>query len=39
MAPKPAFDLDSLSSAIPTVFNQVQTSAATHKNCVTLFKI
>lgn len=40
MAPKPSFELDSLSTIIPSVFDQVQTSAATHKkNCVTLYKL
>ncbi|KAL5480828.1 YCG1_1 [Sanghuangporus weigelae] len=40
MAPRAPFDLDSLTTAIPAVFNQAQTSAATHKkNCVALFKL
>ena len=41
MAPaKRAFDLNTLSTTIPNVFDQVQTSVATHKkNCVALFKL
>lgn len=39
MAPR-AFDLDSLGTAIPTIFDQVQSSAATHKkNCIALYKL
>lgn len=40
MAPRLPFDLESLSTAIPAVLDQVQSSAATHKkNCVALFKL
>ncbi|KAL5523223.1 YCG1_2 [Sanghuangporus sanghuang] len=40
MAPRAHFDLDQLTTAIPAVFDQAQTSAATHKkNCVALFKL
>lgn len=40
MAPKRTFDLDELQATIPNIFDQVQTSAATHKkNCVALYKL
>ena len=40
MAPRQEFDLDSLSSLVPTIFDQAQSSAATHKkNCVALHKL
>ncbi|THH04392.1 hypothetical protein EW145_g5551 [Phellinidium pouzarii] len=40
MAPKDQFDLNSLAAAIPTVFDQAQSSLATHKkNSVALFKL
>ena len=37
---KKAFELDSLNDAIPNIFDQAQTSTATHKkNCVSLYKL
>lgn len=40
MAPRPHFDLESLSTSIPAIFDQAQISAATHrKNCVALYKL
>ncbi|EJC98309.1 uncharacterized protein FOMMEDRAFT_96961 [Fomitiporia mediterranea MF3/22] len=40
MAPRSSFDLNSLSTAVPAVFDQAQSSAATHKkNCVALYKL
>ncbi len=39
MAPA-VFDVDTLASTIPTIFDQAQSSAATHKkNCVSLYKL
>lgn len=39
MAPR-AFDLDALGTTIPAIFDQVQSSAATHKkNCIALYKL
>lgn len=40
MAPRATFDLDALATSIPTIFDQAQSSAATHrKNCVALYKL
>lgn len=40
MAPRTFLDLESLKTAVPIVFDQAQTSAATHKkNCVALYKL
>ncbi|TDL22782.1 hypothetical protein BD410DRAFT_722164 [Rickenella mellea] len=40
MAPRANFNLETLRDAIPNIFDQVQSSTATHKkNCVTLFKL
>lgn len=40
MEPRQDFDLDSLPTLIPAIFDQAQSSAATHKkNCVALHKV
>lgn len=40
MAPKRSFDLEDLSTSIPDIFDQAQSSSATHKkNCVALYKL
>lgn len=40
MAPRPTFDLETLATTVPAIFDQVQSSTATHKkNCVSLHKL
>jgi len=40
MAPKNVFDMDALTNALPTVFDQAQVTTSTHKKCcISLYKL